>query len=93
MFDLAAKSFKNHGKMTLKEIQKEFKVADPFVLVKDVPQVEFVASANVNFEPYNRALHIISTAKRVNDFQLLCNDKSVDDELKVIRLGLMMRES
>jgi len=93
MVDLANKTFKNHGKMTLKEIQKEFKVADPFILVKDVGDVKYVASDNTHFEPYNRAFHIITTAKRVNDFQLLCNDKSVDDELKVIRLGLMMRES
>jgi len=54
--------------MTLSEIQEEFKVEDPFELVKDVPQVEYVASKNTHFELYNRARHIISTAKRVNEF-------------------------
>ena len=62
-------------------------------MVKTVPAVEMVASKNKTFEPYNRALHIISTAKRVNDFANLCNDKSINDELRIIQLGYMMRES
>lgn len=74
-------------------MKDEFKVNDPWELVKDVPYVSEVMNQNTSYELYKRAYHIISTAKRVGEFAKLCLDRSVWQKEKITMLGNMMNES
>lgn len=38
-------------------------------------------------------MHIFSEAKRVYDFKDLCDNKNIDEENKIVKLGVLMNES
>lgn len=87
MLELAEQSFSKQGEYTPQAISAEFNTEDPFKLVANVGHVNEVKAKNASFELYKRAYHVLSEAKRVLDFKATCNDESLDEETKVVRLG------
>lgn len=84
MLELLKITFSSQGEYTQMKIKREFKVEEPFLLVKDIPHVNEVESQNASFELYKRAYHVLTEAKRVHDFAALCGDESVKEEDKVV---------
>ena len=93
MMDLVNKSFVSKEEYTPQKIQREFQVEEPFDIVKEVPYVNEVKAKNASFELYKRAHHVLSEAKRVVEFQKVCNDMALNEDTKIQKLGQMMNES
>jgi len=93
MIQLAKESFSSQSEYTPQKISKEFSVEDPFDLVGDVPHISEVKNRNASFELYKRAFHVLTEAKRVLDYRDLCNDETVPEAEKVVKLGRLMTES
>lgn len=58
-----------------------------------MPYVNEVKSKNADFDLYKRAYHVLSEAKRVVEFQKICNDENLNEDSKIQKLGQMMNES
>lgn len=93
MINLCKESFKRTTEYTPQMISTEFRVKDPFTTVQDVPHVNEVQSRNASFHLYNRAMHVLTEAKRVHKFREICEDKDMADEKKATLLGILMNES
>mmetsp|Transcript_11333 Transcript_11333/g.19093 ORF Transcript_11333/g.19093 Transcript_11333/m.19093 type:complete len:113 (+) Transcript_11333:931-1269(+) len=93
MLDLVEKTFESKSEYTPQKIMSKFGSSDPFKIVQDVPYVNEVQTRNASFDIYLRAKHVLSEAKRVFEFRDLCNDESIDDEAKILKLGQLMNDS
>ena len=45
------------------------------------------------FNLYERAYHVFGEAKRVHDFKAICDDQTMDDEQRILKLGELMTTS
>ena len=82
MIDLIKNSFKRTTEYTPQMISTEFRVKDPFTTVQDVPHVNQVQARNASFHLYNRAMHVMTEARRVHRFREICEDEKMDDAKK-----------
>jgi len=92
MAELAEKTFRIKGSMTVAQIAEEWQCADPFVVARFVNHWELVRDENETLELYIRALYIFSEGQRPIDFNQICKDSSLDDETKSKRLGEILIE-
>lgn len=65
MIELADKTFSTKGPMTYAEISKKWNVEDPFVICDYINHWQSVRDMNTSLELYNRAMYILTEAKRV----------------------------
>lgn len=82
MFELAQESLKQEP-YTIKELQDEFKVEDPFKIVTDISHYKQVMIQNESFPLFKRAYHVCKEAKRVHEFNAACADTTTTDDEKV----------
>ena len=86
----------NKGAYTLEKIRRELNLLNTSEvngLVKDIAYSYEVLSHNAAFYPYERALHVFTEAKRVYDYKQICDDDTLNEDIKVSKLGELMNES
>lgn len=83
MIELADKTFTTKGPMTYAEISKKWNVEDPFVICDYINHWQSVRDMNTSLELYNRAMYILTEAKRVQDFQAVCENTNLSEDEKL----------
>ena len=78
----------NHDKL-----KKEFGVDNLNDIIKDIPYSNEVITQNVTFMVYERAYHVFAEASRVYKYRDVCEDDSIEEDVKISMLGTLMNES
>ncbi|CDW91640.1 galactokinase 2 [Stylonychia lemnae] len=81
------------GGYTPDKVKKELGIDDLTDLLKDIPYANEVISQNYQFHLFERAYHVFGEASRVYEFKELCDDETLDEAVKVQKLGQLMNDS
>ena len=92
MLELTREHLKKGG-YSIDELKKAMRVDDLSLILKDIPYFSEVLSQNKSFLLYERATHVFAEAARVYQFKAVCEDDSLEEEDKVLKLGKLMNES
>ena len=92
MLDLTKEHLKKGG-YNQEEVKKDLRVDDLSNILKDIPYFYEVLSQNKTFMLYERATHVFSESSRVYQFKAVCEDESITEEDKIVKLGKLMNES